>query len=211
MPWIIAGGALLGAVVGAKSNKDASKASQAGADTAAVETRRAADEARADIFKLFPASQAALAGGYQGAADIFSQSAPQQADIFQQGNVAAQQQVAAGMPQFQNAILGGQVDYNQFQPAKLQQPDFGFMQNQQFESPDPFNPLAGMTNEQIQNATAQQPPVPFGHTYPDGWSPSGGLGSIYGPAQGSFSSPQPLSGGGARPIPAQSSNMMRLT
>ena len=161
MPWIIAGGALLGAAIGSKSNSKASKAQQAGADAATAETRRAANEARADIFKLFPASQDALSTGYQGAANIFGQSAPQQADIFQQGNVAAQQQITAGMPQFQNAILGGQVDYNQFQPTQLEQPDFSFMQGQQFESPNPFDPLYGMTNDQIQNATATQPPSPY--------------------------------------------------
>ena len=162
MPWIIAGGALLGGLIGGKATKDASKAQRAGADNAAVETRRAANEARADLFKLFPASQDALSTGYQGAADIFGQSAPQQANLFQQGNVAAQQQVAAGMPQFQNAILGGQVDYNQFQPTQLQQPDFSFMQGQRFDAPNPFDPNYGMTNEQIQNATAQNPPSPWG-------------------------------------------------
>ena len=65
------------------------------------------------------------------------------------------------MPQFQNAILGGQVDYSQFQPTQLEQPDFSFMQGQQFEAPDPFDPFYGMTNDQIQNATATQPPSPF--------------------------------------------------
>ena len=174
MPWIIAGGALLGAEIGSKSNSKASKAQQAGADKATAETRRAADEARADIFKLFPASQDALSTGYQGASDIFGQSAPQQADIFQQGNVAAQQQIAAGMPQFQNAILGGHVDYNQFQPTQLEQPDFSFMQSQQFEAPNPFNPNYGMTDDQIQNATAQNPVSPYPTNIPP-------IGTIYSP------------------------------
>lgn len=174
MPWIIAGGALLGSVVGSNASSKASKAQQAGADKAAAETRRAADEARADLFKLFPASQDALSTGYKGAADIFGQSAPQQADIFQQGNVAAQRQIAAGMPQFQNAILGGQIDYNQFQPTQLQQPDFSFMQNQQFEAPDPFNPNYGMTDEEIQNATAQNPRSPWAVNIPP-------VGTIYSP------------------------------
>ena len=164
MSWVavaIGGSAVVGAVAGGKASGKAADAQQAGADTAAAETRRAANEARADIFKLFPASQDALSTGYQGASDIFGQSAPQQADIFQQGNVAAQQQIAAGMPQFQNAILGGQVDYNQFQPTQLEQPDFSFMQNQQFEAPNPFNPNYGMTDDQIQNATAQNPASPY--------------------------------------------------
>jgi hypothetical protein len=170
----IAGAAVVGAASSRNASKKAANASRDASNTASAETRRAADEARADIFKLFPASQDALATGYQGAANIFGQTAPQQADIFQQGNVAAQQQIAAGMPQFQNAILGGQVDYNQFQPTQLQQPDFSFMQGQQFESPDPFDPNYGMTDEQIQNATAQNPASP----YPTNLPP---VGTIYRP------------------------------
>ena len=170
----IAGAAVVGAVSSRNASKKAASASKHASDTAAGETRRASSEARADLFKLFPASQDALSTGYKGAADIFGQSAPQQADIFQQGNVAAQRQIAAGMPQFQNAILGGQVDYNQFQPTQLQQPDFSFMQNQQFEAPDPFNPNYGMTDEEIQNATAQNPPSPWAVNTPP-------VGAIYGP------------------------------
>jgi hypothetical protein len=170
----IAGAAVVGAASSRNASKKAASASRDASDTASRETRRASEEARADIFKLFPASQDALSTGYQGAANIFGQTAPQQADIFQQGNVAAQQQIAAGMPQFQNAILGGQVDYNQFQPTQLQQPDFSFMQGQQFESPNPFDPNYGMTDEQIQNATAQNPASP----YPTNLPP---VGTIYGP------------------------------
>lgn len=170
----IAGAAVVGAVSNRNASKKAASASRDASDTAASETRRASEEARADLFKLFPASQDALSTGYQGAANIFGQSAPQQADIFQQGNVAAQQQIAAGMPQFQNAILGGQVDYNQFQPTQLEQPDFSFMQNQQFEAPNPFNPNYGMTDDQIQNATAQNPASPYPTNIPP-------IGTIYSP------------------------------
>ena len=170
----IAGAAVVGAVSSRNASKKAASASKHASDTAAGETRRASSEARADLFKLFPASQDALSTGYKGAADIFGQSAPQQANIFQQGNVAAQQQIAAGMPQFQNAILGGQVDYNQFQPTQLQQPDFSFMQNKQFEAPDPFDPNYGMTDEEIQNATAQNPRSPWAVNIPP-------VGTIYSP------------------------------
>ena len=59
------------------------------------------------------------------------------------------------MPQFQNAILGGQVDYSAFQPTQLQMPDLSFLQQQIPQAVDPFaqqqtmgpvntnNPLSG--------------------------------------------------------------------
>ena len=188
----IAGAAVVGAVASDRASKKAAGASKYASDTASAETRRAADEARADIFKLFPASQDALAGGYQGAADIFGQAMPQQADVFQQGNVAAQQQIAAGMPQFQNAILGGQVDYSQFQPVELQQPDFSYMQNQEFKAPNPLNPNYGMTDEQIQNASAQNPPSPWGNIPP--------VGTIYSPQNNQNNQANMLGGGQSRPF-----------
>jgi hypothetical protein len=153
----VAGASVIGAGLNAHSNSQAAKAQARASQSAAGEVKDATTQARDDLFKLFPASQDALSTGYKGAADMYGQSVPQQANIFQQGNVAAQQQILAGMPQFQNAILGGQVDYSQFQPTELQQPDFNFLQNQEFTAPEPFNPNYGMTDEQIQHATATQP------------------------------------------------------
>ena len=44
----------------------------------------------------------------------------------------------AGMPQYQNAILGNQVDYSQFQPTQLAQPNYDFMQTQIPQATNPF-------------------------------------------------------------------------
>lgn len=140
---VIGGTALLGAASSRSASKRAAEASGEASDAAIFAAKEARDQARADLFKLFPAAQQNLQAGFQGAADIFGQAIPQQANVFQQGNVAAQQQIAQGLPQFQNAILGNPVDFSQFQPTQLQQPDFGFLQAQVPQAVDPFAPVMG--------------------------------------------------------------------
>ena len=59
---------------------------------------------------------------------MFGQSLPAQTQAFQQGNMGAQQQILAGLPLAQAAILGGQIDYSALQPYQAQMPDLGFFQ-----------------------------------------------------------------------------------
>ena len=134
------------------AERDAAKVSQRGIERGQDFIRQGTQEARTDIKNIFPLAQQALQGGFQGAANIFGQAIPQQADVFQQGNVAAQQQIAQGLPQFQNAILGRPVDFGQFKPVTLQQPDFSFLQNQQFQTQNPFAPQPQAIGPQPQNA-----------------------------------------------------------
>ena len=94
------------------------------------QVRQGVEEARGDLFRLFPQAQQSAQQGFQGALDVFGQVLPQQAQQFQGGNVAAQQALLAGFPQFQNAILGNQVDLSGFQPFQAQQPNFNFAQQQ---------------------------------------------------------------------------------
>lgn len=124
----IAGAAIVGSIASSRAGSKAAAATTEGAATAAAETRRATEQARTDLFKLFPAAQGNAEAGFQSALNIFSQSIPAQTQAFQQGNVAAQQQILAGLPQFQNAILGGQVDFGQLQPFQLQLSDFSQQQ-----------------------------------------------------------------------------------
>jgi len=86
------------------------------------------DQARTDINRLFPQAMQVQRGGYQGALDVFGQSLPAQTDVFQQGNVGAQQAILAGLPMAQAAILGGQIDYSGLQPFQAQTPDLSFFQ-----------------------------------------------------------------------------------
>ena len=136
---VIGGAALLGAVSSRNSTNKAIDASTAAGDKSAQQLAASTAQARGDLFKLFPAAQQNAQRGYQGALDVFSQALPQQAQQFQAGNVAAQNQLIAGMPQYQNAILGAPVDYSQFQATQLEQPNFDFA-NQQLEYTDPYAP-----------------------------------------------------------------------
>ena len=135
----VAGAAVVGAVATTSASKRAVKAQEKGNTQASAQLEKATAAARNDLFKLYPAAQQNMQQGYQGALDVFKNTLPQQASTFQAGNVAAQNQLLAGMPQFQNAILGAPVDYSQFQATQLQQPNFDFA-NQQLQYVDPYAP-----------------------------------------------------------------------
>jgi hypothetical protein len=157
----IAGSAVLGAAaVGYSTNKSIGASKDAG-ERASQQLNQSTAQAREDLFKLFPAAQQNTQQGYQGALDVFKQTLPQQAGVFQAGNVAAQNQLLAGMPQFQNAILGAPVDYSQFQATQLQQPNMNFA-NQQLQSIDPFAAPAQQQQGQF-SSNSQIGPYPAGN------------------------------------------------
>ena len=135
--------------------------------------------ARGDALALFPQAQASRAAGFESALDIFRQTIPSQIDVFQQGNVGAQQALIAGMPQFQNAILGLPTDMSAFQPQRLNV-DTSFTQ-QPVAPPQQQQPVAPAT----------APPA----TAPPATAPPGG----HIPGQGRISDGGQLPGGG---IPA---------
>ncbi len=116
------------AVIGAASQRNASRraaSSQSRAqDLALRATELAEQRARAAAIPLFGSAQQNALAGFQGALDIFGQTVPAQSQVFQAGNVGAQQALLAGLPQFQNAILGGNVDLSQLQAQTLDLPDF---------------------------------------------------------------------------------------
>ena len=78
-------------------------------------------QARGDLFKLFPSAQESLTTGIQAGLDVFKQSIPQQFQSFQQGNVAAQNQLIGGLAPQRAAILGQDVPFNP-QATQLQIP-----------------------------------------------------------------------------------------
>jgi hypothetical protein len=156
----IAGAAIVGGVVSNNASKRAVSAQADANDKAAQQLAASTAAARQDLFKLYPAAQQNMQQGYQGALDVFKNTLPQQASTFQAGNVAAQNQLLAGMPQYQNAILGAPVDYSKFQATQLQQPDFSFA-NQQLQYTDPYAPApAGppLTNHPQYGQIAQGAP-----------------------------------------------------
>ena len=137
----LGGAAIAGQVISSKATKKATKAQVAAGDRAAATTAAGTKQARDDLFRLFPSAQEAGQQGFQGALDVFNQSVPAQQQAFQGGNVAAQNQILAGLPQIQNALFGNQVDLSQLQAYNPQQQDMSFL-NQQL----PF------TQQQNQNA-----------------------------------------------------------
>ena len=124
------------------AEKKAAKAQTQALEQGQAFTREGVEQARQDLFKLFPAAQQNVQQGFQAAADVFGQSLPAQVQAFQGGNVGAQQALLAGLPQFQNAILGGNVDFSQMQPFQVQQPDLSFFQQEIPQAVDPFAPPA---------------------------------------------------------------------
>lgn len=88
------------------------------------------ETARGEAIPLFQGAEQNLLGGFQGALDVFGQSLPAQTQAFQQGNVNAQQQLLAGLPQIQNALFGNQVDFSGLQPSNVDTSNLGFFQQQ---------------------------------------------------------------------------------
>lgn len=120
------------------AEKKAAKAQQKGIEKGIEATERAAKQARQDLFNIFPQSRQDIQQGFQGALDVFGQSLPAQTQAFQQGNVGAQQTLLAGLPQIQNALLGGAIDFSQLQPQRLDI-DTSFFQQQLPQQVSPQN------------------------------------------------------------------------
>mgnify|MGYP000929291669 CR=1 FL=1 len=112
------------------AEKDAAKAQQKGIEAGIDATKQAVAEAKAQINQLYPQAQQSLNQGYQGALDVFGQALPAQMQAFQQGNQQGQQTLFNSLPQIQNALLGGSLDFSQFAPQQQQMPDTSFFQQQ---------------------------------------------------------------------------------
>ena len=111
-----------------------------------------ANQAREDLFDLFPSAQANRELGMQGAFDTLGSTIPQQFGAIRQGNVGAQQALLAGLPQIQNAILGRHVDLSGLQPTSIGV-DTGFSQQQ---VPEFSLPLLGDAAVEAQIAAEEE-------------------------------------------------------
>ena len=125
-----AAAALVGLAAASSDASSARSSSQSARDQTernrgfAIEAEK---RARADIFPRFEQGQRILSEGFQGAGNVISGAVPSQIGSFQQGNVGAQQQLLAGLPQIQRAILGLPTDTrNIFQPTQIT-PNLGFL------------------------------------------------------------------------------------
>jgi len=143
------------------AEKDAAKSQEKAFRDAQQITREATEQARGDLFSLYPSAQQAGQQGFQGALDVFSQSIPQQQQALTQGNVGAQQAILSGLPQMQNALLGGNVDYSQFQPVQVnplagQPPQQGPALGGIFGAQIPQNNTIGQMHQAEQAQAAQE-------------------------------------------------------
>lgn len=109
---------LVGTFTGSTA-RDASKAQIEEAERSKQFIQKGINEAKTAVDKYGQGARQSQGQGFQGALDIFSQTLPQQAGLFQQGNMGAQQALLSGLPQMNNAILGRQVDYNAMQPQQF--------------------------------------------------------------------------------------------
>lgn len=88
-----------------------------------------AERARGDLMSGFNQAQESRRAGLEGARSLFEQAVPQQANLFQQGNVAAQRAIRGGLAQQKNALMGRATNFDRFAPTQ-QRTDFSFLQQQ---------------------------------------------------------------------------------
>ena len=116
------GGAAIGAVASNSASKRAAKGAKRGQDILSASR----EQARSDVNRIFPQAQEMQSQGFDDFRNFLTnQVVPQQTQPFVGGNMAAQAQVARGLPQIQNAILGRQTDLSGFKARQVgQQPSF---------------------------------------------------------------------------------------
>jgi hypothetical protein len=114
-------------------------------------------EAKDTARKLSFSGEANRNMGNQAMLDIMNQYIPQQMDTFQQGNVAAQQQLLSGLPQMQNALMGAPTTFRGMQPSVIDydtnfipqsMPDFG-TQEQALSKANDLPQLEGIDVSQL--------------------------------------------------------------
>lgn len=115
-------------------------------------TKEQAEQARNDAIGLYNASAYPLKDGYQAALDAIGGTTRQQIDTTARGNYYGQEALLAGMPQFQNAILGLSVDNSQLKPRILHpERNLGWMWNTNVgERTGGHKPWEGLTDSDKQ-------------------------------------------------------------
>jgi len=112
--------------------------------------------ARGDANYLYPQGDYARNQGINAAMALMGNSMPTQMGLYQDGNVSAQMQLLAGLPQFQNAILGMPVNNQAYQPTRLSMPDSSFYKQQLPDFGMAQAPAAGQSWGTPQTAQPQQ-------------------------------------------------------
>ena len=121
--YVAAAGAVLGAVNSDRSSSRAASSERAGQESAAQAVMRANARARGDAIPLFASAQQNALAGFGGSLDLLGQITPERMRLAQQGNIGARDTLIGGQQQFQNAILGGNVDLSGLRRAPLELPN----------------------------------------------------------------------------------------
>lgn len=155
-------------------------------------------QARGEAIPLFQGAEQNLLGGIQGALDVFGQSLPAQTQAFQQGNINAQQQLLAGLPQIQAALLGGNVDFSGLQPSQVDTSNLGFFQQQlpDFQTIEQSLNLSGQSPQVATGPQVSQPSFSFSpiNTRPMFTPDAGGTGASFNIGRGNTSPSVDFSG-----------------
>ena len=116
---LLGGGAAVGAAaLDRKSATESVKSAQRQRDESQAFIEKNINQARGDLFRLFPQAQESRRLGAQAGLDLIAQTVPQQLGAFQQGNIGAQDITAAGFRQQLNAVLGQPIQTD-FQPVRI--------------------------------------------------------------------------------------------
>ena len=122
-PLIAAAIGAVGALGAAKMDNNSQKKSLAQAERQRAQSlefiQKQLAQSRSDLFQLFPQAQQSRQQGQQAGLNVFSQAFPAAMGAFQDGNVMAQQQLLAGLPQMNNALLGKEVDLSGLQAQRV--------------------------------------------------------------------------------------------
>ena len=150
--------AVIGGAAQSRAAKKGQQAAQAGTDAqlqasreANELTERMAEQARTDVNRLFGQQEANTRAGIQAGLDLYGQTIPAQFEQSRAGNLAAQQMLSGALPQMNQAILGGAIDYSQFQPSQTPQVDTSMFNVQMPE----YTPIAGQPQPEQQQPQPQ--------------------------------------------------------
>lgn len=124
-----------GALLGARASSKATKAATKGQEVAQGISAESAAQARGDVNRLFGTADTARRGGFSGAAEFIGGNIGRQIAPFQQGNVAAQEQIGQGLNAQQAAILGLPTDLSGFGARSFEDPNQFNIQNP-FQQPE---------------------------------------------------------------------------
>ena len=113
---VVSGGA---ALLDNKNQKKAVKSAERQRAESQAFIEKQINNARSDIFKLYPSAQDSRKQGLQAGLDLYGQAYPQMQQLPTAGNVGAQNALIQGLPQANNAITGNPVDLSGMQAVQL--------------------------------------------------------------------------------------------